>query len=99
MFSGKIDLPNTIKNITVNFIMESPQTQRNKLLRQVTECDYLVGSPVADNKIRENNAHNRVSSGEPGYVPLSHEKKLCEKYAFQSPLINRKIIRDFKTDS
>lgn len=61
-----------------------------RLLRQITECEKLVGIPDADDKICENNVHNHVKSGEKGYIPLSHEKKMCRIYVDNSPIMNNK---------
>ena len=50
------------------------------LFRQVTLCDGVIGNPVADDKIRQNNTFNCIGPGDKGYVPLSHEKQLCDEF-------------------
>ena len=55
--------------------------EKPQMIRQITICDNLIGNPIADKKIHENNVRNRKNSGDEGYIPLSHETELCRKYS------------------
>jgi hypothetical protein len=57
-----------------NFTEGNQRAPVVKLRRQVTDQEELIGNPAADAKICENNAINKVTPGQDGYIPLSCER-------------------------
>lgn len=56
------------------------QTSVPRMYRSITMWDGYIGDPINDEKIKENNDHNNVKVGDEGYIPLSHEVELCQRY-------------------
>lgn len=62
-----------------------------RMKRQITNVEWWIGDPIADDKIRSNNEANRVQPGDDGYIALSHE--IYDQRAMDVKLLWRIIWR------
>lgn len=51
-----------------------------RLLREITNCENIIGLPEADAKIKQNNKINKLNRYDVNYIPLSYEKDLCLQF-------------------
>ena len=71
--------------------------RQSRFLRQITDCDSIVGYGISDEKIRENNKINKITQDDPDYIPLSYETDLVIKYINKNcKYSNNKEIKNIK---